>query len=108
MRTEEERRIRMALLASAGKLQNNIMEPKTQAAAAKICYKCKKAGHLLQLPRASRCASPRPHSGHSSQDKEDENITIVSKIIDEMDSMDAALRRFCLKKRKLSLITNRD
>ncbi|KAK1385544.1 nuclear export mediator factor Nemf [Heracleum sosnowskyi] len=54
---EEERRIRMALLASAGKVQNNTVETETQAAAvskvvtgpevtAKICYKCKKAGHL--------------------------------------------------------------
>ncbi|KAL1803663.1 hypothetical protein ACET3Z_032310 [Daucus carota] len=54
---EEERRIRMALLASAGKVQASV-EPKPQAVAAvaksvtgpedsaKICYKCKKAGHL--------------------------------------------------------------
>lgn len=55
---EEERRIRMALLASAGKVQTSIMEPKPQPVAAvakpvtgaedsaKICYKCKKVGHL--------------------------------------------------------------
>ncbi|XP_074347240.1 uncharacterized protein LOC141686080 [Apium graveolens] len=54
---EEERKIRMDLFASAGKVQNNIVEPKTEAVAVsklatgpdvttKICYKCKKAGHL--------------------------------------------------------------
>lgn len=54
---EEERKIRMALLASAGKVQKNDIEPKNEAAAMvkpvtgsedvpKICYKCKKAGHL--------------------------------------------------------------
>ncbi|WOG83458.1 hypothetical protein DCAR_0102633 [Daucus carota subsp. sativus] len=56
---EEEKEIRMALLASAGKVENNIVEPETEVSAAdvpkpvtgfgvatKICYKCKKAGHL--------------------------------------------------------------
>uniref|UniRef100_A0A1D1XET7 Nuclear export mediator factor Nemf n=2 Tax=Anthurium amnicola TaxID=1678845 RepID=A0A1D1XET7_9ARAE len=54
---DEERIIRMALLASAGKANKNAKEPQGQDMAAgkeirsiadssKICYKCKKAGHL--------------------------------------------------------------
>ncbi|KAK2643714.1 hypothetical protein Ddye_018909 [Dipteronia dyeriana] len=57
---EEERKIRMALLASAGKVQKNDEEPRNGNAvtvpekkptassddAIKICYKCKKVGHL--------------------------------------------------------------
>ncbi|KAL5849225.1 hypothetical protein ACOSQ4_007238 [Xanthoceras sorbifolium] len=57
---EEERNIRMALLASAGKVQKNDEESQNINAAAvaekkpassledatKICYKCKKVGHL--------------------------------------------------------------
>ena len=57
---EEERNIRMALLASAGKVQKNDGDPQNENAsthkekkpaispvdAPKVCYKCKKAGHL--------------------------------------------------------------
>lgn len=57
---EEERTIRMALLASAGKVQKNDGDPQNENAstdkekkpaispvdARKVCYKCKKAGHL--------------------------------------------------------------
>ncbi|KAJ9559353.1 hypothetical protein OSB04_013967 [Centaurea solstitialis] len=52
---EEERKIRMALLASAGKAKVNEQDVQSEAvststsnedAPPKICYKCKKVGHL--------------------------------------------------------------
>lgn len=73
---EEERNIRMALLASAGKVQRNDIESQNGEAAtdkglepvivggpedaAKICYKCKKVGHL------SRDCQERPDEAASS------------------------------------------
>ncbi|KAJ7980438.1 Nuclear export mediator factor NEMF-like protein [Quillaja saponaria] len=84
---EEERSIRMALLASAGKLNKNGGEtPIGEAAsdkgnkpdsgpleAPKICYKCKKAGHL------SRDCKERPDdSSHSHANSVTEEYSHVN------------------------------
>lgn len=77
---EEERRIRMALLASSGKVlkddketQNGVpsagKEIKTLTGpedAAKICYKCKKAGHLSRDCQESPDDSTNSHANGST------------------------------------------
>ncbi|KAH9683984.1 CCHC-type domain-containing protein [Citrus sinensis] len=74
---EEERNIRMALLASAGKVQKNDGDPQNENAsthkekkpaispvdAPKVCYKCKKAGHL-----SKDCKEHPDDSSHGVED----------------------------------------
>ncbi|KAA8531178.1 hypothetical protein F0562_005908 [Nyssa sinensis] len=92
---EEERRIRMALLASAGKVQNDDESQKGKAAmdkgtkpvagpddAPRICYKCKKAGHL------SRDCQEHPDvamHGHPNGGIEDNPQTSLGNTANEMD-----------------------
>nr|CAD1816868.1 unnamed protein product [Ananas comosus var. bracteatus] len=83
---EEEREIRMALLASAGKAlkkdkdshdQDGVAEKPTKAVSGqddslKVCYKCKKSGHLSRDCRENSSEADQPHglnaNGANSED----------------------------------------
>ncbi|KAF3456411.1 hypothetical protein FNV43_RR01061 [Rhamnella rubrinervis] len=95
---EEERRIRMALLASSGKahkidteLQNGIEDPATEKKpgegpeeAPKICYKCKRVGHL------SRDCPEHPDDksrGHVNGGVEDDPHAGLDKTASEIDKV---------------------
>ncbi|KAI7980477.1 Nuclear export mediator factor Nemf [Camellia lanceoleosa] len=95
---EEERKIRMALLASAGKVEKNDKDSQDEKAttgkantpavgaedAQKICYKCKKPGHL------SRDCQERPDEavhGHSNGGLQDNPHAGLSNTANEMDKI---------------------
>ncbi|KAL3505591.1 hypothetical protein ACH5RR_030973 [Cinchona calisaya] len=92
---EEERSIRMALLAAAGKVQKNnkaVQDENSSTCtgaksvtgldnAPKVCYKCKKPGHL------SRDCREHPDEGaqRSPDGLEDKSHASLSNVADDMD-----------------------
>ncbi|XP_058196228.1 uncharacterized protein LOC131312467 isoform X2 [Rhododendron vialii] len=93
---EEERSIRMALLASAGKVQKNDKGSENEKAstgkgttpttedAAKICYRCKKTGHLS---RDCQEHLDEAVHGHSNGELEDNGRASVGNGADVMDKI---------------------
>ncbi|XP_052204575.1 uncharacterized protein LOC127809650 isoform X2 [Diospyros lotus] len=95
---EEERRIRMALLGSAGTIQKNdknsqdekenigkSMKPTIGTGdALKICYKCKKAGHLS---RDCQEHSDEALHGHVNETQEDDSRLSLSNNASEIDKI---------------------
>ncbi|KAK3002827.1 hypothetical protein RJ639_018858, partial [Escallonia herrerae] len=95
---EEERNIRMALLASAGRIPKKIVSQNEEAAtskgpkavsghddAPKVCYKCKKAGHLSRDCQQHRDETVLGHSNggpennsHASLDNADNEIDRIA------------------------------
>lgn len=89
---EEERNIRMALLASAGKVYKTDKETQNGSATAealkpisdapKICYKCKRIGHLSRdCPEHADESLPSHTKGGS------ESISLASDAVSEMDKV---------------------
>lgn len=104
---EEERNIRMALLASAGKAPKKEKEPQDQDAGAskftrsvsgqhdssKICYKCKKAGHLSR-----DCQETISETGQS-QDvvNEHANVAIFEDLGAELDKTTSEMDKIAIE-----------
>ncbi|BBG93031.1 zinc knuckle CCHC-type family protein [Prunus dulcis] len=98
---EEERRIRMALLASAGRVQKN-GEPQNENSAPaedkkpgpedapKICYRCKKPGHLSRDCQEHQDDSLHSHANVGVEDDPlglDESASELDKVTIEEDDI---------------------
>ncbi|KAK2990178.1 hypothetical protein RJ640_014630 [Escallonia rubra] len=94
---EEERNIRMALLASAGRVPKKIVSQNEEAAtskgpkavsghddASKVCYKCKKAGHLSRDCQEHRDETVQSHSNGGPENNSHASLDNAANEIDRI------------------------